>query len=49
VALAAVPFGGPLADHVGLELGQPGEEDDHQSPDRAVHVGCFRVLARVRP
>ena len=31
-------FGGALADHVGLELGQPGEEDDHQSPDGAVHV-----------
>ena len=31
-------LGGALADHVGLELGQAGEEDDHQPPDGAVHV-----------
>ena len=31
-------LGGPLADHVGLELGQSGEEDDHQPAHGAVHV-----------
>ena len=31
-------LGGPLADHVGLELGQAGEENHHQPPHSAVHV-----------
>ena len=31
-------LGGPLADHVGLELGQSGEEDHHQPFHCAVHV-----------
>ena len=35
---AAEALGGALADHVGLELGQSGEEDYHQPPHGAVHV-----------
>ena len=31
-------LGRALADHVGLELGQSGEEDHHQPPHGAVHV-----------